>query len=256
MVQYLMENRERVASKDDLIASVWSGRIVSESTLTSRMNAVRHAVGDSGEQQRLIRTIPRKGFRFIGEVREGTKLPSRRIAAAEGNHATPAPIRTPGGVVRPDGRTKCNLAVTASGDGPVAVRVAHWVNHAEHEWQNPIFGPLLRRLSQRFRLIRYDGRGAGLSDRNVSDVSFAKYRDDLDAVVDALKLERFALLGLSGGAANAIAYAARYPERVAKLVLCGGYALGRTSAVRRKPPRRQVRLLQCCGAVGATTCRH
>ena len=66
---YLMENRDRVVSKDDLIASVWGGRIVSDSTLTSRVNAARKAVGDSGEEQKLIRTIARKGLRFVGEVR-------------------------------------------------------------------------------------------------------------------------------------------------------------------------------------------
>jgi TolB-like protein/Tfp pilus assembly protein PilF len=69
---YLVQNRVRVVSKDDLIASVWGGRIVSESTLTSRINATRTAVGDSGKDQRLIRTIARKGFRFIGVVREGS----------------------------------------------------------------------------------------------------------------------------------------------------------------------------------------
>src|ERR1700729_3129717 len=66
---YLVQNQHRVVSKDDLIASVWGGRIVSESTLTSRINAARKAVGDSGEGQKLIRTIPRKGLRFVGAVR-------------------------------------------------------------------------------------------------------------------------------------------------------------------------------------------
>src|ERR1700738_4628381 len=70
LLVYLVQNRDRVVSKDDLIASVWSGRIVSESTLTSRINAARKAVGDSGELQKLIRTIPRKGLRFIGAVNE------------------------------------------------------------------------------------------------------------------------------------------------------------------------------------------
>jgi TolB-like protein len=67
---YLVENRDRVVSKDDVLAAVWDGRLVSESTLTSRMNSVRSAIGDSGGQQRLVRTIPRKGFRFVGDVRE------------------------------------------------------------------------------------------------------------------------------------------------------------------------------------------
>jgi TolB-like protein/Tfp pilus assembly protein PilF len=69
LLVFLLENRDRVVSKDDLIAAVWGGRIVSESTLTSRINAVRKAVGDSGGEQRLIRTIARKGLRFIGDVR-------------------------------------------------------------------------------------------------------------------------------------------------------------------------------------------
>src|SRR5262245_53945693 len=69
LLQYLIRNRERVVSKDDLIEHVWHGRIVSESTLTSRITAARQAIGDSGDQQRLIRTIARKGIRFVGEVR-------------------------------------------------------------------------------------------------------------------------------------------------------------------------------------------
>ena len=73
-----MENRERVVSRDDLLEAVWGGRIVSESTMTSHINAVRKAIGDSGGEQRLIRTIARKGFRFVGEVREA----HRRMASS------------------------------------------------------------------------------------------------------------------------------------------------------------------------------
>src|SRR5215212_7459983 len=76
LLVYLVENRDRVVSKDDLIASVWGGRIVSESTLTSRINAARKAVGDSGGEQKLIRTIPRKGLRFVGEVRTEEHVPA------------------------------------------------------------------------------------------------------------------------------------------------------------------------------------
>src|SRR6266849_4379448 len=70
LLRYLIRNRDHVVTKDDLIAAVWNGRIISESALSSRITAVRHAVGDSGEQQRLIRTIARKGFRFVGEIQE------------------------------------------------------------------------------------------------------------------------------------------------------------------------------------------
>src|SRR5471032_814569 len=70
LLVYLVQNRDRVVSKDDIIASVWGGRIVSESTLTSRINAARTAVGDNGRNQQLIRTMPRKGLRFVGAVQE------------------------------------------------------------------------------------------------------------------------------------------------------------------------------------------
>ena len=82
LLVYLVKNRERVVSKDDLIEAVWSGRIVSESTMTSHINAVRKAVGDSGEDQRLIRTIARKGFRFVGDIRAPSQGHNGEEAAA------------------------------------------------------------------------------------------------------------------------------------------------------------------------------
>ena len=79
LLLYLLKNRDRVVSKDDLFASVWGGRVVSDSTLTSRINAARTAIGDNGKSQTLLRTIPRKGFRFVGEVTEG-ESPSEHVA--------------------------------------------------------------------------------------------------------------------------------------------------------------------------------
>lgn len=87
LLMYLLRNREHVVTKDDLIGAVWSGRIVSESTLTSHINAVRKVIGDSGEEQRLIRTIARKGYRFVGDVREADA--SERAGSA-GSHDSPA----------------------------------------------------------------------------------------------------------------------------------------------------------------------
>jgi TolB-like protein len=92
LLVYLIENRDRVVSKDDLLSAVWNGRIVSESTLISRINAVRRAIGDDGDQQRLIRTIARKGFRFVADVEEhqAVTLP-RRVASSPACAATAAP---------------------------------------------------------------------------------------------------------------------------------------------------------------------
>jgi len=90
---YLVENRDRVVSKDDLIASVWGGRIVSDSTLTSRVNAARKAVGDSGEDQRLIRTIARRGLRFVGAVRTQSNVDEPAHAAGPGPNEIHEPAR-------------------------------------------------------------------------------------------------------------------------------------------------------------------
>src|SRR6266852_6886307 len=79
-LEFLIRNRERVLTKDDLIASIWCGRIVSESAFSACINAARSAINDTGEEQRLIRTVPRKGMRFVVEVREELKL-KRAIAA-------------------------------------------------------------------------------------------------------------------------------------------------------------------------------
>ena len=95
LLVYLLENRDRVVSKDDLIASVWGGRIVSESTLTSRINAARTAVGDSGADQQLIRTLARKGFRFVGAVHERggpiDRSPGKDIRTSLRPDTAPAP---------------------------------------------------------------------------------------------------------------------------------------------------------------------
>ena len=81
LLEYVIRNRERVVSKDDLLGAVWKGRIVSESTLSTRINAARNAIGDSGEEQRLIRTAHGKGIRFVGAVREGEEETVRKLAA-------------------------------------------------------------------------------------------------------------------------------------------------------------------------------
>jgi DNA-binding winged helix-turn-helix (wHTH) protein/pimeloyl-ACP methyl ester carboxylesterase len=214
LLVYLIENRDRVVSRDDLIASVWRGRIVSESTLASRINAARQALGDSGDAQRLIKTIQRKGIRFIGTLHNAgpAAMQSAKPVAQDVTFC-----KTADGV---------HLAIAQSGSGRPLVKCANWLNHIEYDWQSPIWEPFIRELSSRFRLIRYDERATGLSDWNVKDISFEAFVHDLEAVADNLGLERFALLGMSQGAAVAIAYAARHPHRVSRLVLCGGYAQG------------------------------
>ena len=219
LLVYLIENRDRVVSKDDLIASVWSGRIVSDSTLDSRINAVRKALGDSGGRQQFVRTIARKGFRFVGEVNTAPK-PAGTGATSPATLNQEVHICTASDGVR--------IAYALAGQGPPLVKAANWLNHLEYDWQSPIWSHLLHEFAARHQLIRYDERGNGLSDWDVQDISFEAFVRDLESVVDAAKLERFALLGISQGCAVSIVYAIRHPERVSHLVLYGGFARGRT----------------------------
>jgi DNA-binding winged helix-turn-helix (wHTH) protein/pimeloyl-ACP methyl ester carboxylesterase len=219
LLVYLLQNRDRVVSSDDLIAAVWQGRIVSDSTLTSRINAVRRAVGDSGEQQRLIRTVRRKGFRFVGDVEEtaGPSSESRVIPAPEVRQR----IRF---CAASDG---IRIAYAESGSGLPLMKAANWLNHLEYDWESPVWRHLLQGLSATHRLIRYDQRGTGLSDWDVGEISFEAFVQDLSSVIDAVAPTRFALLGISQGCAASIAYAVRHPKRVSHLVLYGGFARGR-----------------------------
>jgi pimeloyl-ACP methyl ester carboxylesterase len=119
------------------------------------------------------------------------------------------------------------IAYARTGAGPPLVKAANWLSHLEFDWKSPVWRHWLRDLSRDHTLIRYDERGCGLSDWSVQDFSLDAWVRDLEAVVDALQLERFSLLGISQGGPIGIAYAVRHPERVSRLVLYGAYARGR-----------------------------
>ncbi len=118
------------------------------------------------------------------------------------------------------------IAYAVTGTGPVLVKTANWLNHLELDWGSPLWGRMVGGLSEDFRLVRYDERANGLSDWDVNELTFEALVSDLEAVVDAIGLERFPLFGLSQGAAVSIEYAARHPHRVSHLILLGGYACG------------------------------
>jgi pimeloyl-ACP methyl ester carboxylesterase len=134
----------------------------------------------------------------------------------------------------PDG---VRIAYAVAGRGPPLVKAANWLTHLDHDWRSPVWRHWLRELARDHTLIRYDERGCGLSDWELDDFSFEAWVRDLELVVDARQLDRFPLLGISQGAAVAVAYAARHPERVSRLILYGGYARGR---LRRGATPRQV----------------
>ncbi len=131
------------------------------------------------------------------------------------------------------------LAYARTGSGPPLVKTGNWMTHLEFDFESPIWRSLYRELSRDHTLIRYDARGNGLSDRDVEEVSFETFVNDLEVVVDSAGLEQFALLGISQGCAVSIAYAVRHPERLTHLILFGGYPLGWAKRARSTAEKEQ-----------------
>ena len=120
-----------------------------------------------------------------------------------------------------------SLAWSESGSGPPLVKAANWLTHLDYDLGSPIWSHWVEMLEDHFTLLRYDERGCGLSDRRAENLALEFWADDLCAVIEAAEIdEPFFLLGVSQGAAAAIAYALEYPEKVAGLILVGGYARG------------------------------
>jgi DNA-binding winged helix-turn-helix (wHTH) protein/pimeloyl-ACP methyl ester carboxylesterase len=218
---HLVRHRDRVVGKEELIRTVWEGRFVSDATLTSRISAARRAIGDTGAAQHLIRTVTRRGFRFVGEVREEASPTPTAVRPAP-----PERSSLQQRVTFCQASDHVHLAVATAGRGMPLVKTANWLNPIEFDWQSPVWSPLFSRLAAQCTLVRYDERGTGLSDRDVPEFSFEAFVQDLETVVDTCGLHRFALLGISQGAPVSIAYAVRHPERVSRLLLCGGFAKG------------------------------
>jgi pimeloyl-ACP methyl ester carboxylesterase/DNA-binding winged helix-turn-helix (wHTH) protein len=220
-LRYLAEHPGRLVSKEELIQAIWPSMAVTDDSLVQCIRDIRTALSDN--PPRIIRTVPRRGYLFAAPVSGDVATPLSMDAVRDQEITF---CRTPDGL---------NIAVAAAGRGKPLILHSTWLNHIEYEWQHPVRAPLLHFLANRFRLIRFDVRGVGLSDRDAADISFDGFERDLESVLDALDLRRPALIGIAPGASIAIAHAVRHSERVSKLVLHGAYALGRN----RRPSSQQ-----------------
>jgi pimeloyl-ACP methyl ester carboxylesterase/DNA-binding CsgD family transcriptional regulator len=127
-------------------------------------------------------------------------------------------------VTAPDGT---RLACAEVGSGPLLVKAANWLTHLEYEWESPIWKHWLQFFAERNRFVRYDERGCGMSGWQGTEVALDTWAEDLGAIIEAVRpVEPLTLLGISQGAATCIRYAVRHPERVARLILYGGYVRG------------------------------
>lgn len=211
-------------SYDDMIEQVWHGRIVSDATLSARISSARAAVGDSGKAQAVIHTVPRRGVQMACPV----KVTSADVADVT---ATTLPIppstaahQTIRYIASADG-TEIAYAVSGS-DGPPLLRGAHWISHLEHDWSSPVWRPWLDRLGANRRLIRFDARGTGLSERTPVRRAQADFVADMAAVIDASGAKAVDIFSVSQSVPVTLAYAALWPERVRRIILVNGFAQG------------------------------
>ena len=227
VLRYLIEHRDRVVPKGELLDELWGHRFVSDSTLTVRIKLARKLLGDDGRSQHTIRTVVGRGYQFVAALDEPAD------ADAKIDRAQPVSVRFV------TGRGGVRLAVGETGSGPALLKVANWMTHVNKDVDSPIWGHWVRDLSRHHRFIRYDARGCGLSDRELAGVALNNldlWVDDLARVADMMDLERVALLALSQGGPPAMAFAARYPDRVSHLILHCTYLRG----MNRRADTRQV----------------
>ena len=217
----LVENAGRLVTKQELLDTVWPETTVEENNLNHNVSVLRKALGERATGQQYIETIPRVGYRFAATV-EATVAPVLPSTAPSPSPAAKArqEIRycTTGDGVR--------LAYATTGNGPPLVKASNWLTNLDFEWGSPIWRHWYSELSRHHRLVRYDERGNGMSQRDVDHGSFDAWVHDLETVVEAAGLDRFPLLGISRGGSLAIAYAVKHPERVTHLVLHGAFAAG------------------------------
>lgn len=214
----LVELRGRMVTKDALVETVWRGLSVSDATISARINAARKAVGDTGQAQAIIKTVHGRGFQLNVAVTETSARPEKPSEKGRSDTQNIQFTRS---------SNDARIAFSESGHGPPLVRVAHWLSHLELDWHSPVWRPLIEALEGKNTLYRYDQRGTGLSSRDLEGADLDVFVDDLKAVANANKLDRFPIFAASQAVPVAIRFAHLYPERVTGLVLYGGFAKGR-----------------------------
>ena len=216
LLHLLVRNAGKLVSKDQVIDEVWGGRIVSEATVSARINAVRSAVGDTGKAQAVIRTVQRRGFELVVPVYEEAVAKPVSFTSSERQKIRYAKSA--------DGTA---IAYAVSGSGPMLMRTSHNVSHLELDWNSPFWRPLFDRLGQNFTVVRFDMRGCGLSDADIVDTTIEHHIADMMAVADAVGMDKFQVLSTLQSTPVAIRFIAENPDRVTRFAVQNGYCKGR-----------------------------
>jgi len=210
LLHHLVENRGRLVSKEEILEALWPGAFATDDSLVQVLSNIRQVLGP--ESRRIIATVPRRGYRFDAPVKE-----------AEDRSKPPSAPSLPETRYALSG--ELSIAYQTLGDGPIdLVHVPGWVSHVEYGWEEPSLARFYHGLISFSRLILFDKRGTGLSDRAAGLPDIQQRMDDVRAVMDAAGSQRAAIFGWSEGVGMAIIFAATYPERTAALVLFGAFA--------------------------------
>jgi pimeloyl-ACP methyl ester carboxylesterase len=215
VLAHLVARPAQLVTKDEFLDQVWPGVFVGDAVLKVCIREIRHALGDDPHQPAYIETVHKRGYRFVAAVTPASGTGATHDARAD--FSPPATHYAQSGDV--------NIAYQVVGNGPIdLVFVMGWVSHLDYFWAEPSFARFLRRLASFSRLILFDKRGTGLSDRVGELPTLEQRMDDVRAVLDAVGSRQAALLGVSEGGPLCALYATTYPERTRALVMIGTYA--------------------------------
>ncbi len=238
----LVENNQRVLGKQELLERIWPDSFVEENNLAQNISILRKSLGQDSNGNDYIQTVPKRGYRFVADVKEELEedvavivRERKRVVVEEEIDDLPTaqvPLAIESDLERPPETQYArsgdvNIAYQVIGDAPLdLVFVMGWVSHMEYFWREPSFARFLKRLSSFSRLILFDKRGTGLSDRvpNHELPTLEQRMDDVRAVMEAVGSERAALVGVSEGGPMCSLFAATYPEKTLALVMIGTYA--------------------------------
>ncbi len=215
VLELLVARAGQLVTKDEFLDQLWPGVFVGDAVLKVCIREIRVALGDDHQHPTFIETAHKRGYRFVAPV---TPVAAPASAPVDAGDFTPPPTH-----YARSGQV--NIAYQVVGDGPIdLVFVMGWVSHLDYFWAEPSFARFLRRLASFSRLILFDKRGTGLSDRVGELPTLEQRMDDVRAVLDAVGSRQAALLGVSEGGPLCALYATTYPQRTRALVMIGTYA--------------------------------
>jgi pimeloyl-ACP methyl ester carboxylesterase/DNA-binding winged helix-turn-helix (wHTH) protein len=220
----LVEGAGTLQKHQALIDRLWPDVIVEPNNLQQNISIIRRALGGAPGVE--LETLRGQGYRLHAVVREQTPGQESRPSTGDARTPTTDPPARSQRIQFCSGHDGTRLGFARVGEGSPLVKAANWLSHLELDWDSPVWTPWLALLSRDRCLIRYDARGNGLSERTPPSIRFSDFVSDLGTVFDAAGVARAPVLGISQGAAVAVAYAARHPERVSALILIGGCARG------------------------------